>query len=82
MKTKNYKDYDVKMDYSPFFESLKEAQLSQNQLKENYDISAATISRMKNGRNMTVETLGKLMQILEIDDFNKMVTISYKKKKK
>ena len=81
MKTKNYKDYEVKMDYTPFYKLLEEAGISQNQLKEKYDISAATLSRMKNGRNMTVETLGKLMQILEINDLNQMVTITYKKRK-
>ena len=69
---------EVMIDYSPFFETLEELGISQNQLKEKYDISSQTLHRMHHNTNMTIATCGRFMKILNIDDINKIVRIRYK----
>ena len=66
------------MDYKPFFKNLKKNGLSQNRLKEEYEISSATLQRMKRGQNMTLATAGRLMKIIGIDDINEFVNLFFK----
>ncbi len=64
---------EINLDYAPFYRSLAKAGISQNQLKTQYEISAATLSRMKHGCNMTLACVGRLMKILGTEDPNKIV---------
>ncbi len=73
---------EVQLDFEPFFELLKEQGISQNALKMKHDISGATLSRMKHRYNMTLASLGRLMKILDEEDLNRFVRITYRKKKK
>ena len=72
---------EVQLSFEPFFQLLKENDLSQNALKINYEISGATLSRMKHGRNMTLASLGRLMKILGVADLNRFVKITYRRRK-
>ncbi len=64
----------IRLDYGPFDEALKAHHMSKNFLKEKYEISCATISRMKNHHDMTLATAGHLMNIVGIDDLNDFVS--------
>ena len=55
------------IDYSPFFNTLKKNKINQNKIINEYGISANTISRMKNGENVSFYTIIKLCKILECD---------------
>ena len=70
---------EVSLDYEPFFESLSKRGLSQNKLKMDYDVSAATLYRMKHANNMTLATAGRLMKIAGIDDLNQFVKLYIRK---
>ena len=71
---------EVGLDYQPFFKSLKEKGLNQNQLKEYYEISSATLNRMRHGKNMKLATAGHFMKILGIDDISKIVNVFIRRK--
>jgi|P1105metagenome_2_1110788.scaffolds.fasta_scaffold57360_1 hypothetical protein len=72
---------EVQLSFEPFFQLLKENELSQNALKIDYEVSGATLSRMKHGRNMTLASLGRLMKILGTSDLNRFVKITYRKRR-
>ncbi len=55
------------IDYSPFFNTLKKNKITQYKIINEYGISANTISRMKNGENVSFYTIIKLCKILECD---------------
>lgn len=78
MKKEDKEINEVSMDYKPFFKNLKNNGLSQNRLKEEYEISSATLQRMKRGQNMTLATAGRLMKIIGIDDINEFVNLFFK----
>ena len=67
----------ISLDYGPYFKAMEEAGISQNRLKTVYDVSAATISRMKHDENMTLHTAGKLMEILGMTDIADFVTVTF-----
>ncbi len=77
----NEKEDDVTMDYRPFFKKLEEKGISQYRLKEDYEISSATLQRMRRGQNMTLATACTLMKIVDVDDINNFVNIIFKKNK-
>ena len=83
MKKENRSDdlNEVQLSFEPFFELLKESGMSQNALKIRYEISGATLSRMKHGHNMTLASLGRLMKILGSNDLNRFVKIKYRKRR-
>ena len=80
MKTIKYNEETIELDYSPFFKKAKEIGLNTYQLKLEHDVSAATLSRMKNNRNMTLDTAGRLMKIIGTNDLNEFVKIKFRKR--
>ncbi len=80
-RNRNDDPNEVQLNFEPFFELLKESGMSQNALKIDYEISGATLSRMKHGHNMTLASLGRLMKILGNGDLNRFVKINYRKRK-
>ena len=67
---------EITLDFQPFYDSLARAGISQNRLKTRYEISGATLNRMKHGHNMTLASIGRLMKILGTDDLNDIVILS------
>lgn len=59
--------------YKPLLKLLKDRKISMNSLKEKYDISSATIDRVKHDKVMTIYTILYLMGYLEIDNLNDVI---------
>lgn len=57
----------VVYSYHNFFEELKRRSISIQSLYEKYDISKGLIYRMKHGKNISVKTIVKLANTLDID---------------
>ena len=67
---KLYECYEPKMrpeptiSYAPFWDTLKKSGISQYQLIHTYKISSATLNSIRKNRNLTLNTIEKLCQIL------------------
>lgn len=59
--------------YKPLLKLLKDRKISMNSLKEKYDISSATIDRVKHDKVTTIYTILYLMGYLEIDNLNDVI---------
>ncbi|MBR0420476.1 MAG: helix-turn-helix domain-containing protein [Erysipelotrichaceae bacterium] len=57
------------IDYSPFFETLKERKISQYQLKH-MGISSCVLESIKKGKSITLYTLDKLCTIIDCEPHN------------
>jgi DNA-binding Xre family transcriptional regulator len=60
------------IDFSPLWDTMKEKQVSQYQLLKQ-GIDNKTLDSIKKNRNITLNTLEKLCQILNCEDLNKIV---------
>jgi DNA-binding Xre family transcriptional regulator len=60
------------IDFSPLWDTMKEKQVSQYQLLKQ-GIDNKTLDSLKKNRNITLNTLEKLCQILDCEDLNKIV---------
>ncbi|MCI8627004.1 MAG: helix-turn-helix transcriptional regulator [Lachnospiraceae bacterium] len=52
------------ISYAPFWDTLKKSGISQYQLIHTYKISSATLNSIRKNRNLTLNTIEKLCQIL------------------
>ncbi len=66
---------EVEIDYTPFFETIKHKGLTQSALIKKYDLSAATVYRLRNNNNMTLAALGHVMNVIGTDDINEVVRL-------
>ncbi len=53
------------ISYAPFWDTLKKSGISQYQLIHTYKISSATLNSIRKNRNLTLNTIEKLCQILD-----------------
>lgn len=53
------------ISYEPFWQTLKEKNVSQYQLINVYKVSAGQLSRMRAGENISTHTINMLCEILD-----------------
>lgn len=53
-------------DYSPFWKTIKRKNITTYQLINKYKVSPTTITKLKHNKNMTILTLEKLCDILDV----------------
>ena len=53
------------IDYSPFWETLKKSELDWYLLVKDHHISSSTLSRLKNGKDVSMKTINDLCRILQ-----------------
>lgn len=51
--------------YTPFWNTLKEKQISQYSLTEKYDISSSTLSKLRHNEICSLHTIDRLCEILD-----------------
>lgn len=63
------------ISFEPFWNTLKEKQISQYKLINEYDISTNLLARLRNNENLTLSTVETLCDLLncEITDIVKFV---------
>ena len=75
------KEYDnddlneVVIDYENFFKTIRDKELSQNDLLRNYGIPMATMYRLRHNQNLTIQTLAQIMKLIHTDRIEDVVTI-------
>ncbi|HIT90078.1 MAG TPA: helix-turn-helix transcriptional regulator [Candidatus Merdenecus merdavium] len=52
-------------DFDPLWETMKKKQISTYKLINTHQISKGTLDRLKNNKNVTIETLARLCIILD-----------------
>ncbi|MSS08861.1 helix-turn-helix transcriptional regulator [Clostridium sp. WB02_MRS01] len=67
------------ISYDPLWRTLKLKGVSTYKLRKDYNFSKGTLDRLKQGKNITMETLNCLCEILECDICD---VIEYKREKK
>ncbi len=67
------------ISYDPLWHTLKIRGISTYKLRMDYNFSKGTLDRLKQGKNITMETLNCLCEILECDICD---VIEYRKDKK
>lgn len=67
------------ISYDPLWHTLKLKGVSTYKLRKDYNFSKGTLDRLKQGKNITMETLNCLCEILECDICD---VIEYKREKK
>ena len=55
----------IMYDFNPLWDTMKNKQISTYKLIETYHVSKGTLDRLKNNKNVTIETLARLCIILE-----------------
>ena len=55
------------IDYSPFWETLKDRGLSWNRLVQEHDVNPSTLHRIKHNKTITTDTIDRLCDILNCD---------------
>ncbi len=53
------------ISYDPLWNTLKQKHVTTYKLINNYNFSRGTLDKLKHNRNVTVETIGKLCEILD-----------------
>ena len=53
------------IDYSPFWVTLKKSELDWYLLVKDHHISSSTLSRLKNGKDVSMKTINDLCRILK-----------------
>lgn len=68
------------ISYAPFWNTLKEKNISQYQLINEYDISTGTLDNMRKNKSITMMTIDKLCDILDcqVEDIVKHISDSAK----
>ncbi|MCR4855487.1 MAG: helix-turn-helix transcriptional regulator [Erysipelotrichaceae bacterium] len=66
-------------DYSPFFEWIREKGISIYRLRKNSDFPEKGVDRMKKGENLTIETLVRIMYVVEATDLAQIVRITFRR---
>ncbi len=64
------------IDFSPLWETLKQKGISTYCLINEYHLSKGTLDSLKHNRNVTLNTVDTLCQILQVP-IEKIVTITY-----
>lgn len=67
------------IDYSPLWNTMKKKGISTYTLLKEYHFSKGTLDSLKHNRNVTIQTIHTLCQILEVD-INEIVHITIDKK--
>ncbi|KEZ91166.1 helix-turn-helix domain-containing protein [Lacrimispora celerecrescens] len=67
------------ISYDPLWRTLKLKGVSTYKLRKDYNFSKGTLDRLKQGKNITMETLNCLCEILECDVCD---VIQYRREKK
>ena len=67
------------ISYDPLWRTLKLKGVSTYKLRKDYNFSKGTLDRLKQGKNITMETLNCLCEILECDICD---VIEYRRDKK
>ncbi len=67
---------EVEFDFTPFFDLLDERDISQSSLIKRDIVSPAMLGRLRHNENITVATLGRLMNVLDVADSGKIVELS------
>ena len=70
------KDIKTQIDYSPLLNTMKEQNLSENEIFKQWNIPRKTFYNIRHGRGITVDTLARLSIILN-KEINQLVTITY-----
>lgn len=55
------------VDYSPLWDTLKRKNMSTYSLIKDYGFSKGTLDSLKNNRNVNIQTLDNLCQILKVE---------------
>lgn len=55
------------ISYKPFWETVKARGLSWNRLVQEYDVNPGTLSRIRNNKPITTETMAAFCKILNCD---------------
>lgn len=66
------------IDYSPLWETMREKKLSTYRLLNEYHFSRGTLDSLKQNRNVTLNTIDTLCQILQVP-IEKIVKIELEK---
>ncbi len=66
----------TKFNYQPLFDGLEEKGISRRELCNKYYIPASQLTRMKKGENTSIDTIGRMMEVLGTDDPRNVVKIS------
>ncbi len=66
------------IDFSPLWKTLKQKNISTYRLINDYNLSKGTIDSLKHNRNVTLNTIDNLCQILQVP-IEKIVTITFDK---
>lgn len=53
-------------NYNPLWETMREKQISTYALLKDYGLSKGTLDSLKQGRNVTMQTIDWLCQVLEV----------------
>lgn len=70
------------ISYEPFWNTLKNKKMSQNQLVDDYDISKSLLQRMREQQSITLHSIQVLCNILECSSADiVLVTFDEKAKK-
>lgn len=70
------------ISYEPFWNTLKNKKMSQNQLVDDYDISKSLLQRMREQQSITLHSIQVLCNILECSSADiVLVTFDEKTKK-
>lgn len=64
------------IDYSPLWETMREKKLSTYRLLNEYHFSRGTLDSLKQNRNVTLNTIDTLCQILQVP-IEKIVKIEF-----
>lgn len=64
------------IDYSPLWETMREKNLSTYRLLNEYHFSRGTLDSLKQNRNVTLNTIDTLCQILQVP-IEKIVKIEF-----
>jgi hypothetical protein len=69
---------EIKLDYSRFFKEMEEKGISQNKLLSEFDMSNATLYRLRHNMNMTLSSLANAMKIIGANEIGEVVTVVIK----
>lgn len=70
------KDIKIKINYTPLLNTIKEQNLSENEIFKQWNIPRKTFYNIRHGRGITVDTLARLSIILN-KEINQLVTFTY-----
>ena len=66
---------EVEIDFTPFFKTLETKGISQSSLSKDYELSTATLYRLRHNQNLLLSTVGHIMNVIGTDDINDVVRL-------